>query len=347
MNRVCYKCLNSRLAGIIICFFAAVAFTISLGCEDGGRKPENADITFEYSQDGKSLAVTLNRKELSVADDLEISLTAAAPAGWEIEFDKPQSEFEGFVMLGSADEKSVHDPEGKVVERVMTLTYRPEMTGDYKLPVYAVKFVKGGENAELKTEASSISVYSLIGDLSKASLKDLPGIVTLKHDYLLWYVLGAAALILGAVLLGIALIAFLRKCARYRVLSLPFYTALKNLRKLEESGSVERGEDDKVCTTASDILRKYIEERFAISASRCTTEEFLLKISDRNLLINSYSGLLQEFLCKCDEVKFAKYDASEKECRSVIESCKIFVLQTKREEINYKGEFGEIPDNSI
>ena len=58
----------------------------------------------------------------------------------------------------------------------------------------------------------------------------------------------------------------------------------------------------------SDILRRYIQLRFHIGASRQTTEEFLETIttSQQAPVALSHQTVLRQFLNRCDEVKFAR-----------------------------------------
>ena len=299
----------------------------------------------EYSEQGNMLTLILSNDKISIADNIEVALIAKAPIGSSITIEKPKKKIGDFVLSAAAEEDTLHDPDSKYLQKSLTFEYEPEMTGEFEIPAFTVEYRNNNKTFEINTKPVKVSVVSQIADIKKARLREISGVLALKKDYFMWYVAGGIIAVVLAVLACLLVIKILRKRARYRAICLPFFTALKDLQKLETSGSIENGSDDIVCTGASDILRNYIEARFSIVASKCTTEEFLTKISDHNLLINQYSSMLKEFLEKCDVVKFGKYDASEDECYKVIQSCRGFILQTKNEEINYRGEFGEIPGN--
>lgn len=67
------------------------------------------------------------------------------------------------------------------------------------------------------------------------------------------------------------------------------------------------------CTEVSAILRLYLEERFGWNAPDRTTEEFLAQLERGGALPGSLQELLQDFLRRCDLVKFARADATETE----------------------------------
>ncbi len=333
----------SRFGSLAVLLFITLLMG---GCGEEGESAADTvkPVTLEYAVYGNTLSLTVAREKITVAGELEIRLLAKAPVGSVIDFAEPPKEFDGFTLLGTAEVENIHDPKGEYVAKTLNLKYEPEMSGSYTLPEFVVKFISGnGTESVVKSETLSVEVLSQIPQLSTAKLKDIPGIIALKRDYTLWFVFGGIGALLLILVGVIILVNVLRKRAAYRVICKPFFTALKQLDNLEKSGRIEQGQNNIVYTEVSDILRFYIEERFAIQASKSTTEEFLAQISDNNLMISSYSHLLRDFLQKCDVVKFAKYAASESESHGVIASCRRFVLSTKRAEIEYHGEFGELP----
>lgn len=102
------------------------------------------------------------------------------------------------------------------------------------------------------------------------------------------------------------------------------------LRQLEEIRSLMQPSSAREFSTAvSDIIRGYIEQRFHVTATRRTTEEFL-----RDLLVSSneslarHQGLLGDFLHQCDFVKFAALRLTLNNMESLLQSARAFVLAT-------------------
>ena len=84
----------------------------------------------------------------------------------------------------------------------------------------------------------------------------------------------------------------------------------------------------------SDIVRRYIEERFALRAPELTTEEFLAEAGRSAELTAGNRELLSAFLATCDRVKFARYSPDEDESRGALQEAKRFLNETaiKRDE---------------
>ena len=82
-------------------------------------------------------------------------------------------------------------------------------------------------------------------------------------------------------------------------------------------------------TAASDIVRSYIEQRFAVTATRRTTEEFLRDLLETpNASLARHQSLLGDFLHQCDFVKFAAMSLNEQNMESLRESARVFILAT-------------------
>ncbi len=86
-------------------------------------------------------------------------------------------------------------------------------------------------------------------------------------------------------------------------------TALAALSRARQTMSVEQGVQ--YATDVSGILRKYIEERFCIQASRQTTREFFDSITERtdrgtDIFSREHRSRLKECLRECDMAKFAR-----------------------------------------
>jgi hypothetical protein len=108
---------------------------------------------------------------------------------------------------------------------------------------------------------------------------------------------------------------------------LPYEIALQRLEELGALMQPARAREFSIAV--SDIVRIYIEQRFNVTATRRTTEEFLhdlLKSSDAALA--RHQGLLGEFLHQCDFVKFAAQSLTQQNMESLLQSARAFVLAT-------------------
>ena len=136
------------------------------------------------------------------------------------------------------------------------------------------------------------------------------------------------ALIGGAVLLALSVYGWLRwrRTRAARVL-LPHEVALL---RLEEIGALMQPACAREFSIAvSDIVRLYIEQRFNVTATRRTTEEFLRDLLDSSdAALARHQGLLGEFLHQCDFVKFAALSLTQQNMESLRQSARAFVLAT-------------------
>jgi hypothetical protein len=137
------------------------------------------------------------------------------------------------------------------------------------------------------------------------------------------------AVIAGAVLLAfgaLGLRRWLRRRRQPRVL-LPFEIALQ---RLEEMRALMQPDDAREFSIAvSDVVRRYIEERFSVTATHRTTEEFLHDLLESSHApLARHRALLSEFLQQCDLVKFAGMSLTLQNMESLHHSARAFVLET-------------------
>jgi hypothetical protein len=82
------------------------------------------------------------------------------------------------------------------------------------------------------------------------------------------------------------------------------------------------------CIEVSDTVRWYLEERFQYRAPERTTDEFLEELQASPLLSLTQKQSLADFLCRCDLVKFARYEPTETELRSLHDGALRLVEET-------------------
>jgi hypothetical protein len=175
------------------------------------------------------------------------------------------------------------------------------------------------------------TVAALIGLIVAASARAAPMAEDIRDIRGPKYLLSESllpALIAGAALAALSIYGLWRwRRKRAARVWLPHETALQRLediRTLMQPASARE-----FSTAVSDIVRRYIEQRFNVTATRRTTEEFLrdlLESSDASLA--RHRGLLGEFLQQCDFVKFAALALTLQNMESLRQSARAFVLAT-------------------
>jgi len=80
---------------------------------------------------------------------------------------------------------------------------------------------------------------------------------------------------------------------------------------------------------ASEVVRRYIEQRFEVIATQRTTEEFLhTLLQSSNAGLAHHRALLANFLEGCDVVKFAGASPAVEDMERLFQSARRFVLET-------------------
>jgi len=205
----------------------------------------------------------------------------------------------------------------------------------YLLPPF--KAISGADTAY--SESLALNVSTLQVDTVSKKFYDIKGVIEPKFvwsDYL--------PLIIGLIW-GIGLIALIIFII-YRLVNnkpiIPFKKeepyvpphtrALKELdavkaQKLWQTGKVKEYHSD-----ITDILRKYMNERFDIPALEMTSGEILDKIKEYREADTSYD-ILKQILILADFVKFAKYNPLPDENELSLTNAYLFVNNTKKEEL--------------
>lgn len=81
----------------------------------------------------------------------------------------------------------------------------------------------------------------------------------------------------------------------------------------------------------SDILRGYVTEQYQLPVTRQTSVEFLAMLAKSSPFSSEEASLLQDFLERCDLIKFARYDATPDDSRRLLEEAIQFVKGAKLE----------------
>jgi hypothetical protein len=153
--------------------------------------------------------------------------------------------------------------------------------------------------------------------------------VALPSEFVfLWIALG----IITAVVLAYFLVRFFVQRAKKKVVvpALPPHViALQRLEGLRAQNLPAAGKIKEYYSILSDIVRRYLEDRFALRAPEMTTEEFLFSLRYSTQLTSVHKGSLKDFLESCDLVKFAKYHSTVDEMEYSFLLAKKVIEETK------------------
>jgi len=105
------------------------------------------------------------------------------------------------------------------------------------------------------------------------------------------------------------------KSARERVLEL--------LERMQSD--VEKMPPYRFSIRVSDILRRYVTEQFNLPVTRQTSVEFLSGLTTASPFSKEEKSLLEDFLNRCDLIKFARYEATTVDSQLLLEEATRFV----------------------
>jgi hypothetical protein len=160
-----------------------------------------------------------------------------------------------------------------------------------------------------------------------------PPLVLADYIDILFYILGFLLLILL-----ILYIVFRRKknkplipFKKPEIILPPHIRAIQELDKLKAQKMWQQGKEKEFHSKISDIIRKYIEERFDIGAMEMTSKQILRRANGVSDMDSSYN-YLEQILLLADLVKFAKYRSLPEENELSMMNAYLFVNDTQIEE---------------
>ena len=103
----------------------------------------------------------------------------------------------------------------------------------------------------------------------------------------------------------------------------PREIALEELEQIR--GEIERMNPYQFSIRVSDILRRYVTQQYGVPATRQTSIEFLTAAAKARSFSADDKSLLEDFLNRCDLIKFAKYEATTSDSELLLEEAIRFV----------------------
>lgn len=127
----------------------------------------------------------------------------------------------------------------------------------------------------------------------------------------------------GLCLVGLIVWFFKRKRESHQPPKLPREIALEELGLI--AGESETTNPYLFSIRVSDILRRYVTNQYALPVTRQTSVEFLTALAKSSPFSENEKSLLEDFLNRCDLIKFARYEATPADSRLLLEEATRFV----------------------
>lgn len=276
---------------------------------------------------------TIDLSTIRIGDQTKLHLIVHQPAKAHVNFPQLTDTLTGKVLIiGAAKTDTVFD---KKDHNLATVTQSYTITafdaGTYKIPSFAF----GSGAGVVKTDSLTLQVQTVQVDTTKA-IFDIKQPMAVSYTFFDWLRDHWAwvAIPLVVVLLIIGLIWYLRKRPKkvpvvqeVSVYVAPHTEALSKLEELRDKKLWQQGEIKAYHSELSDIIREYMERRYAIKTHEKTTDEIFsgLKYLD---ITQENKNLLSRILRLADLVKFAKEKPLPPENEQSMDNAISFVMKT-------------------
>jgi len=316
--------------------FACLAILVAVsGCEqeNGDATSKRFEIEKEYKRGPVTFVIRVDKKEITIADRLRLEMEVRANEDYDVKLPEFGEKLEEF---GIVDYHAPPAMLGETNTLIIRKSYvlEPFLSGDYIIPPMEIVFWKKEEKEkkhELESEELTVKVKSMLPEkTAELVIKDIAPPVELPRRAGAWpyWLLGVGLLVACGVT---GLVVWRRRRARPgETARRPAHEiAYSELESLLAGKLVEKGQTKAFYIALSDILRHYIENRFGMHAPERTTEEFLTELRSTDVLAASHKDILEDFLRRCDMVKFAEHQPSTGEIQKIFDACKRFIVETE------------------
>jgi uncharacterized protein DUF4381 len=127
----------------------------------------------------------------------------------------------------------------------------------------------------------------------------------------------------GLCLIGLIIWLFKRRKKPALPPKTPREVALEELELIADE--IETANPYQFSIRVSDILRRYVTHQYALPLTRQTSVEFLTSLAKSKSFSANEKSLLEDFLNRCDLIKFARYEATPADSRLLLEEATRFV----------------------
>jgi hypothetical protein len=260
-------------------------------------------------------------------------MEVAAQPGVEVVVTQPAERIGDFEIVDFGVDPPVQREGRTVVSRWWRLVgWSP---GDHTIESPPVHYrLPGEEQRDAAPDTLHVTVASVLGDATESTdIRDIAGPEAVPRDLRPWYLAGGALAALILLVLGWR---WLRRRRQHAAMAAPprpaHEVAAEALRALRARRLPEEGAFKEFYSTLSDIVRRYLEDRFRVRAPEMTTEEFLAATARGAALERAHRALLGTFLGESDLVKFARFVPTLADSERALEAAERFVDDTAERE---------------
>ncbi len=256
-----------------------------------------------------SLQVKVDTSKILIGDHVGFELMVKSRPPTEIilpEIKDSLGKFE-IIQVGKIDTQRTSSD--LVLKRKFRLTIFD--SGYYFVPSLTILYLRSGVNqyASIQSDSIPIFVKGIEIDTTK-DIKDIKGIIEVPYTF--WDYLPYLIIVIGIIFFGYLVFFIIKRRKKKGEVSEelkvpPHELALKELKKLDAEKLWQKGEVKLFHIRLTEIIRKYIERRFAINALEMISSEIIDSLGKIGEIEIGLLQKLQRSFQISDLVKFAKY----------------------------------------
>jgi len=267
-----------------------------------------------------TLAAKYRNQPMTIGDPFEISVTITHPLG--VEVSEPFMDSIGPFMLLDQANRTI--TEKGVVRSIHDIKLTVFDTGELDLPQFRIIHTSGNTIDTIASNVVPITIKSTLPD-DMTDIHDIKKAIEFP-DFL--------PLIIAGIVLAGALLAFfayriIRRILRTRTAEAPhlppWIEALAAIDTIPVKEWLAQRWIKRYYYALSEILKRYIERRFAFNAAEQTTSEIITTMKVKKLPLRNE---FHDFFLRADMVKYAKTVPPDPELLAAIQAAKNLVNQT-------------------
>jgi hypothetical protein len=316
---------------VLLLGWAGISLAVAAGAEPRETRVESGPVVAR---------VRLSPVDPAIGDPLLLELEVRAEPDVELLMPEFGEALDRFAIVDFAERETAGDAGGTVA----TQSYRlnPSRSGKQAIPALLVEFIDrragrdpapDGEDAyELLTDPIAFEVASVLADDAPLEFRAALGELAPRRsaeNRPWWIALAVVALIAVATPFGLR--AFAAWQTRTRRQS-AYEVARGELDALLMAPRPSDSEMDAFFVKLSGVIRRYLENRFALRSPELTTEEFLDELAVSPDLLRTHRDVLRDFLRRADLVKFAHHVPAPGDVEESLDTARRF-LETTRDAV--------------
>lgn len=273
------------------------------------------------------------RDTLLIGDQATFSFITKVPAGSNFFLQNLQRDLGNNIELVSQPKTDTLKTDSSGTELQTTFTFTSFDSGSHVIPLINGYLQNPDGSIDTVTfDAGKLEVTTIQIDTTTYRPFDIKEQMTYPYtvkEFLPWIAVAVAAVAI--------IFFFIRLWKRWRerrsfftepsIPDSPYIAALKELETIRNERLWQNNQMKLYYTRITDVLRVYIEARFALQAMEKTSAEILHELRSKEIEDSEYNSL-KELLEVADLVKFAKYVATETENENAIPRAIRFVSTT-------------------